>query len=348
MISTEALSCIKMKSEDGESSSRTERLALKEEKHLSSQKEVVPRVMALAYSLLPQVEFQFRKKQAVTKSEFSDGATEDMNLKSTGLDEDLEGGLYTKEASYQSPGKSIEDTTEPDLLPPSALKVVKSLLRLSSIQTSDDCSITSRDEDEDLLSSDPKELFGNASNFDVREEAGDALLNSIRDETITPKSLDLPFWDEEEKVDSSNDVGNDKQEEEEESDTVSISSYDDEDDLRGELNRLGNVIMSLQSDLTSAEVSHRHLIENNRTRTSIFSPNTLELAGGLKTWRAIGRAITQDNVERQDSRRIIGSASSLYWAVALVWAIVILFAGHVKFSSEMEQWPDFLAFILRK
>lgn len=326
-------------------------LVMQSENHVPSKQEIVPRVMALAYSLLPQVENRFQMKRSSDNNnnnnnntmEISDVEEADIHFKTTGLDEDPENGLCVLPPSFQSPQKTVDNAKEPNILPPSAAKAMKSLLRLSNIDCLDDCSVVSLDE-ENSVASNSEEAF-DTSKFDVLEKAGDALLNSIRNETITPQSLDLPFWENDQNDDTNRKEGNDKQEAE--YDNVSVSSYDDEDDLRGELNRLRNVVTSLRSDLSNAEVSHRHVIETNRRRRPFISSNTLAQAAGLKTWRAIGKSLSQENYDSEERSRVIDSASSLYWAVALVWAIVILLSGHVKFSSEMESWADFLSFMMR-
>ena len=335
-------------------------LCMQGENDVSSKQEVVPRVMALAYSLLPQVERQFNMKRNSTnnnnnnnKMVMSDVKEAHIHYKTTGLDEDdPESGLCVPElSSFQSPQKTVEQQhvdTETKFLPPSAAKAMKSLLRLSTL---DDCSVVSLD-DED---SDSEEVY-DTSKFEVFEKAGDALLNSIRNETITPHSLDLPFWEDDQNnhtTTTNNNINNSQErndKQQAEYDTMSVSSYDDEDDLRGEMNRLRNVVTSLRTDLSNAEVSHAHVIENDRQRSSrrpLISPNTLTQAGKLKTWRAIGKSLSQENYESEERTRVIDSASSLYWAVALIWAIVILLSGHVKYSSEMKSWPDFLSFMMR-
>jgi len=337
--------------------SRKEHLSKREELCQITKSQFIPKAFALACSLVPQVKQEYRKKQQRHLQEENDT----LILKSTGLDEDLEDGLCCEELKTVSPRScAIDYENECCHLPPSAAKALTSLLRSSRTQRYQlDHDISNinyasdrDDDDEDSILLGSKELFGLKSDLDLRDKEGDALLDSIRNETLTPPSISVPFWanNDHDTISTDSNPGDSSNQAEKEDDDISLTTIDD-DDLHGELNRLGNVISSLRNDLDLVETNHRHPGENRpaERRRSFISPASVGLDDGLKTWPSLGRALSSHNrAQGQDGGRIIDCASSLYFAVAFVWAVVILLTGHVKFSGEMETLSDFLDFIMNR
>lgn len=196
----------------------------------------------------------------------------------------------------------------------------------------------------------------------------DALLESIRNEALSPSSSGTARHALHEMSFRRDSDDNAAEEEEsvdwcgEEDDAVQSYDSDDEDDMGGEIRRLGNVIASLRNDLRGASIDsmQRDLCaadeedgtgapvcpppgndSNGGSRLSIVwgtaDDAANELASHLKTWGVYGT-------------RTGGSHVPLYWAVALIWAIVILLAGHVSFSSMdsdggLSSWPAVLEWL---
>jgi len=337
--------------------SRTGSIGERQDRYQVSKEQVIPKVVALACSLLPHVKQEIQNRQ----QQYMEGEENDaMILKTTGLDEDMEDGLYN-ETSSPNNNCPIDYESECRHLPPSAAKALTSLLRSSrtlryqrdrdghSIHHASDRDDEDDDDDSVLLGS--KELFGLITDLDLRDKEGDAILNSIRNNTLTPPSECVPFWakNDEDSICSDSNYSQSNNQEQMYDDGVSLATVDD-DDLHGELNRLGTVISSLRNDLNVIEASHRSLGGNGypERRRDFISTGTIELANGLKTWRALGRALApQDHSEGQDGSRIFDCASSLYWAIAFVWAIAILLAGHVQFSGDVRTFSGFMDVLLK-
>jgi len=286
-----------------------------------TKRHVIPKVISLATRLVPSVREEVDRIETQLnpgdRKTLSRNSPQQSSLKSTGLDE--EDGM---ESALPS-GGGMDENDDCVYLPRSAAMAAtrQGSFRLEGGAQSGFVSV------EAIAAS----LDTEAMLMDMEAEA---LLESIRNDSTSPSTSGRKR-----SIQKSDGDADDNQS------VASISTVDD-DDIGGEIRRLGQSMRSLRLDLASADwESMRRDIARTNSFDS-FSPLEHNSPNGQARRRWFSKLFASGATSNLKTMKQVGpdnetggGNASLYWSIALAWSVTILLAGHVKFGDG-ESWPE--------